>query len=722
MAWLTIRVVTRLFLLLGLASPLPAQQPLAPQAKPATAYIRWLEQRSMLYQARAQATKISGSGVQWRRPYAEPQPEAVIQRASVWFLDYPGSVIPNPGQSVIATWANPDRWDTFEQLGIQLLHTGPVKLSGGIRGKNHTPTIDGWFDRISLDIDPQLGTEAEYLRLVRVARAHDGWIAGDLVPLHTGTGYDFRLAQLAYKDYPGMYTMVSIDEQDWGLLPAVKQPWGSTLVSKQVATKLTEKGYIPGIINSNDAAPEAREWSGWSASGPIVGVDGETRRWVFLHYFKPGQPTLDWLDPSAAAPRAIYGDLTKTVHSLGARVMRLDAIPFLALETEPGQAPLTLHYQHPTSIIRTQELAQLTRKLGGWTFQELNVPLVELKQFTHYGPDLSYDFFTRTQCVHALLMRDATLLRQAYGFLLDAGVPLNTLVHDLQNHDEITYQLVELDYRGDDTFFIKGLEILGRQLKERILRQMRTKVAGKAAPYNRLYRPTQDGVATTFAGFIAAALDIRNPTNATPEQIAKIRRGHLLLAHANAMQPGVFALSSWDLVGALPLPVESVKDRVEDGDYRWINRGGVDLLGKHPEAKVSAFGLPKAKALYGSLTSQLQRPDSFARQLQPMLAARKEYRLPEGRLIAVPKVGPIGACVLVMQVPGSRLAVTALNFSEEPTEVVLDLSELPKIEAAKLVGQPVIDIVAGKPRGKVAENAEMPIKIPGWQGVTLVVP
>ena len=40
----------------------------------------------------------------------------------------------------------------------------------------------------------------------------------------------------------------------------------------------------------------------------------------------------------------------------------------------------------------------------------------------------------------------------------------------------------------------------------------------------------------------------------TPDEQAQVQRAHLLLAMYNALQPGVFALSGWDLVGALPLP------------------------------------------------------------------------------------------------------------------------------------------------------------------------
>jgi hypothetical protein len=89
----------------------------------------------MLSQAQKQAASISGSGVQWRHPYGEPQPRAAVQQASVWLLDYPGSVIPRPGKSVIATWADTELWEALEEIGIELLHTGPIKRAGGIRGR-----------------------------------------------------------------------------------------------------------------------------------------------------------------------------------------------------------------------------------------------------------------------------------------------------------------------------------------------------------------------------------------------------------------------------------------------------------------------------------------------------------------------------------------------------------------------------------------------------------
>ena len=39
------------------------------------------------------------------------------------------------------------------------VHTGPVKQAGGLNGRRLTPSIDGHFDRISMEVDPEFGTE-----------------------------------------------------------------------------------------------------------------------------------------------------------------------------------------------------------------------------------------------------------------------------------------------------------------------------------------------------------------------------------------------------------------------------------------------------------------------------------------------------------------------------------------------------------------------------------
>src|SRR4051812_15563810 len=191
---MTIAMVARLplvcTLMLAGQSLAIAQAPVVERRSVSQSDIQWLEERSMLYQARQAARLVSGHGAQWQHPYGDPQSREAVKVASVWLLDYPGSVITRPGKSVIETWGEEDLWQALESIGIELLHTGPLREAGAIEGRRHTATIDGWFDPISLDIDPELGKREEYRHLVRTAAAHRASIAGDLIPLHTGMGSD----------------------------------------------------------------------------------------------------------------------------------------------------------------------------------------------------------------------------------------------------------------------------------------------------------------------------------------------------------------------------------------------------------------------------------------------------------------------------------------------------------------------------------------------------
>src|SRR5665647_3261637 len=136
------------------------------------AYVEWLRHQSMLHDANAIAGQFSGQGSMFQNPFANPDPRAAIETASVWFTAYPISVIGRPGHSFLATLGDFELWETFQRIGIQGLHTGPVKLAGGIRWWSSTPSVDGHFDRISTQIDPAFGTEAEFRTMCEVAGEH----------------------------------------------------------------------------------------------------------------------------------------------------------------------------------------------------------------------------------------------------------------------------------------------------------------------------------------------------------------------------------------------------------------------------------------------------------------------------------------------------------------------------------------------------------------------
>jgi trehalose synthase len=666
----------------------------------------------MLHQGDLAARRVSGTGEQWQHPYAAPEPRAASALASVWFTAYPPSQITGPGESVLQSLGDPDLWRVFRDIGIGGMHTGPMKRAGGLRGREYTPTVDGNFDRISSEIDPAFGTEAQFKAMVRRAADNRAVIIGDIIPGHSGKGADFRLAERRYGDYPGLYHMVEISPEDWGLLPAVPAGRDSVNLKPAAVEALKARGYIVGQLPRTIFYEAGVKETDWSATDTVVGADGQRRRWVYLHYFKEGQPTFNWLDPTFAAPRLVAGDAINSLATLGERMLRLDANGFLGIEVglDNGRA---WSEGHPLSVTANQLVAGLVRKLGGFTFQELNLTLEDIKAMSQGGADLSYDFISRPAYHHALVTGDASFLRLMLGLQRTYQVDPASLIHALQNHDELTLELVHFwTKHREATFTFRGKPVKGSALRDTIRAEMHGRLMGPAAPYNL---KAANGISCTSVTVAAAALGIHDLERLTPAQRHDILRAHLLLALFNAMQPGVFALSGWDLVGALTLPGDAVGSLIAEGDTRWINRGAYDLLGKHAGVTTSSSGLPRAQALYGALPEQLQSPDSFASQLRAMLRVRAQYRINESEQVALPAVRAAGLVVMVHRLPsGAGIQVTAVNFARTPARDSVAIEPAP-------AGAAITDLLASKVHGKLGPGKRLPLALGPHEGQVLLI-
>jgi trehalose synthase len=701
-----------LFALGALSAGLVADERARTSAADSAADIAWLEEHSMLRQAADLARPYSGSATLWQHPYGQPQPRAAAARASVWFTAYPASTITAPGASVLRTLGDARLWGAFEAVGIQGLHTGPMKRAGGVTGRSFTPTVDGGFDRIGFDIDPAFGSEAEYKALAAIAREHGGVVIGDVIPGHTGKGPDFRLAERAYREYPGVYHMVRIDPGDWSMLPAVPAGRDSVNLKPDTVDALRAKGYIVGRLPRSFFYHPGVKDTDWSATAPVRGVDGLERRWVYLHYFKEGQPTLNWLDPTFAAPRLVLGDAVHEISVLGDGMLRLDANGFLGIEIDPKGGP-AWSQGHPLSVTANQIIADLVRKLGAFTFQELNLTLEDLREMSRGGTDLSYDFVTRPAYHHALVTGDAEFLRLMLRLMRRYDIDPAGLIHALQNHDELTMELVHFSTHKDDRFPFRGAEVTGADLRAAVHQDLFGRLIGERAAYNL---KAGDGVACTTASLIAATLGIPDVSRLTPAEVEQIKRLHLLLAFYNAFQPGVFALSGWDLVGALTLPASEVRDRLADGDTRWINRGAYDLLGASPQARRSAADLPKALALYGPVPEQLKDADSFASRLARLLKVRADLKLYAARQLEIPSVRAKGLLVMTHELPDNGgIEITAINFGGDAVDEVVTVPQA----AAPAKALDVLDPSAAAV--EVAAGGGVPIRLAGWQARALVI-
>lgn len=690
-----------------------AVQKLGPPNAQNQTYIRWLKKDAMLQNANRLALKYSGKASLWQKPFAKPQPRDAVKLASVWYTAYPISMITKDKSSILSTLGDEDLWAAFQQIGIKGLHTGPMKRAGGITGWTATPSIDGHFDRISTKIDTSLGTEAQFRAMCLAAAEHGGIIIDDIVPGHTGKGPDFRLAEMAVGDYPGIYHMIEIAPEDWHLLPEVPRGKDSVNIDQAAEKQLKDAGYIIGRLQRVIFYEPGVKETNWSVTDAVKGADGSIRRWVYLHYFKDGQPSINWLDPSFAGMKLVVGDALHSIGELGSRGLRLDANGFLGIEKSSDDTPAWSE-GHPLSEAANQLISGMVRKVGGFTFQELNLSIDDIKVMSDDGADLSYDFVNRPAYYHALATADTEFLRLTLRTAHEYGVDPASLVHALQNHDELTFELVHFwTLHKDDEYEYGGKTVKGSRLRTNIRRDLRDVLTGVTAPYNLPF--TENGIACTTTSVIAAVLGYQDRREINRPEIEEIKKVHLLLAMFNALQPGVFALSGWDLSGAFTLDPDAVSSLIKEGDTRWINRGAYDLMGNNPNAKESSSGMPKARNLYDTLPEQLADESSFACQLKRMLAVREKYGIATSRQIDVPDVSHKSMLVMVHELTrGTELQITVLNFSSVAIQGTVGSEWL-------WPGAQVTDMFGGDLHETVDELHTFRIALEPHQGTSLLV-
>jgi trehalose synthase len=116
--------------------------------------------------------------------------------------------------------------------------------------------------------------------------------------------------------------------------------------------------------------------------------------------------------------------------------------------------------------------------------------------------------------------------------------------------------------------------------------------------------------------------------------------------------------------------------------------------------------------LYGSLNSQLQDPESFASQLQKILAVRRAYDIAASRQIQVPEVENPGLLVMVHELPaGKGTQITALNFAP-----ITETLYLPDIAAGM-----VVDIINERVEGDLTAEGAFTITLDAYEGLALRV-
>ena len=294
----------------------------------------------MLHQAELTARRYSGHGSLWQHPYANPQPRAASALASVWFTAYPASFMTRPGDSVLHGLGDPELWSLFREMGITAVHTGPMKRAGGIRGREYTPTVDGNFDRISTEIDPGVRhrgrVQGDGPAGARQRRASS---SATSFPATAARGPTSVSPSAAIATIPGLYHMVEIQPKTGRCCRLCRPARTRSTSSPRSSTQLKARGYIVGQLPRTIFYEKGVKETDWSATDAVVGATARAARWVYLHYFKEGQPTFNWLDPPSPRSGSSSGDALHSLGTLGERMLRLDANGFLGIEVGPERRP-----------------------------------------------------------------------------------------------------------------------------------------------------------------------------------------------------------------------------------------------------------------------------------------------------------------------------------------------------------------------------------------------
>jgi trehalose synthase len=263
----------------------------------------------------------------------------------------------------------------------------------------------------------------------------------------------------------------------------------------------------------------------------------------------------------------------------------------------------------------------------------------------------------------------------------------------------------------DDLFPFRGREISGADLAALVRRELIERLTGDAAPYNSTF--TTNGIACTTATIIAAVLGHHDLSGLDAGQIEAIKQVHLLLAMFNALQPGVFAISGWDLCGMLTVPRRQIPDLLSSGDTRWIHRGAYDLMDYRPEVTTSPSRIPRGVSLYGSLPRQIDDPRSYVRRLAGILRVRHDHRIASSLQVGVPPTGDPAVLAMIHRLDTGRIQATVLNFSGRTVTDRLAGDHLP-------AGAPVTDMLTGAPVAEVDDDHGFTIALRPFEGLSLL--
>lgn len=375
-----------------------------PLPRAAPSYVHFLQKQAMLTEAPAIVAQVSQTERLWLQGSGQGRTDVFLRAAPNWLELEPGAEpVFNRARSLLPQAAN----QGFN--GLYLGQTGErqdIWLSKGASATDESAISNP----ASLHFDPHYGTDEEFAQLAQEAESLGLEVGSSLLPAATGIGPDFLLQARRAPEFAGLYAMLPMTVSEANsvpgpALPAAREEWDLRPLPGETVAALAREQVIPATL-----AREHLPWTspgGWAVTGPVTGMDGVGRRWVYRYAVSPQQPLLAWPDPSGNAAKIFAAAVIRGTGLLGQSLVGLHFEPLLALEPGAGD-------RLSPGLDAINELSRQAHRYGGWTLQADAVPAYVIESVLTGEADFCRDDITEALALFGFLNADGRPLAALY--------------------------------------------------------------------------------------------------------------------------------------------------------------------------------------------------------------------------------------------------------------------------------------------------------------------
>lgn len=389
----------------------------------------------MLSQSSEYIRRISQSEKVWLNS-GSSRADLLLKTAPVWLKVFPGQERENFFRSATAKFALISSLDVKGVFFGQLGEDQSVWLS---------PDASSPDRRASLAPADAFGGGEDYAAMLRAAESAGLETGADLAPVVGGRGPDFILQARNAGGHGGVYAMLPLTADEANSLPPAREEWETIALSPKTVSKLVERGVLPSAVRRENF-PWAS--SGWAATGPVLGLDGTPRRWLYRFEKTPDSPVMLWQDPSGAARRILTAAIIRQTGIDGQTLTALRIGAWLGLEpTSPFDK--TEQDNYAPGVEAAENLARQIHQYGGWAVQADPAPPEAVAEIVAGACDFCVDEASPALLFLAASRRDAAPLAKLYNYWREKKVPQYRLARGLNAWEDIPIGVAR-NFAGDD--------------------------------------------------------------------------------------------------------------------------------------------------------------------------------------------------------------------------------------------------------------------------------